>query len=325
MMALASSAAFADFSYQETSTITGGALAGMLKVVGVFSKSAREPMQSTIMVKGNKMMHRSSTHASIIDLDAQTITSIDTQKKTYSVMTFDEMKKALDDMAQKMKQKDAQGQMNFKVSANATGATKQIGGMETKEMLVKMIMETTDQQSGQTGGMAITMDMWLAPGVSGYQEVRDFYRKLSEKISWAPGGNMFMARPDVAKGMGEAYKEMAKIDGIPVYQVMVMGGAGQPVNTAGAPPPDAQPQQQQQEKPSIGGALGGALGGKFGLGRKKESSNNPPPQQQQGSNAGSLLEMTIQLSAFSPAPVADSEFSAPAGFKQVEPDIRRAR
>jgi hypothetical protein len=330
VLALSAGAAFADFSYQETSTITGGAIAGMLKVVGVFSKTAREPIKSTIAVKGDRMMHRSANHASIIDLNAQTITSVDLDKKTYSVMTFEEMKKALDDMAQKMKQKDAQGQMNFKVSANATGASKQIDGMDAKEMIVKMTMEGTDQKTGQTGGMDITMDMWLAPGVAGYKEVRDFYRRMAEKISWAPGGNMFMARPDIAKGMGEAYKEMSKLDGIPVYQVMIMGAAGQPVNTGGAPPPDAQPQQQQQqEKPSIGGALGGALGGRFGLGRKKKTdqqdSGNAPPPQQGSANPGSLLEMTIQLSGFSSAPVSDSDFAVPAGFKQVEPDIRRAR
>src|SRR5690349_9976049 len=44
VLALSAGAAFADFSYQETSTITGGAIAGMLKVVGVFSKTAREPI-----------------------------------------------------------------------------------------------------------------------------------------------------------------------------------------------------------------------------------------------------------------------------------------
>jgi hypothetical protein len=273
------------------------------------------------------MFHRTKDHASIIDLNAQTITSIDLQKKTYSVMTFEQMKQALDEMAQKMKQKDAQGEMHFKVSANSTGATKQIDGKDTKEMVVKMTMEGTDQKSGQSGAMNITMDMWIASGVAGYQEVRNFYKRMAEKIAWAPGGNMFMARPDVAKGMGEAYKEMAKIDGIPVYQVMVMAPAGQPVNTASAPPPDAQAQQQQQqqEKPSIGGALGGALGGKFGLGRKKQQQPESQPQaQQQGSaNAGSLLEMTVQLTGFSSAPVSDADFAVPAGFKQVEPDLKR--
>src|SRR4051794_4173475 len=85
---LASSSLLADFSYQESSKITGGMMAGMMKVAGVFSKAAREPIESTVAVKGNRMVHRSKLHASIIDLDSRTITDIDLQKKTYSVMTF---------------------------------------------------------------------------------------------------------------------------------------------------------------------------------------------------------------------------------------------
>src|SRR5207249_1492315 len=53
--AVAASTMLADFSYQETTKITGGALVSAMKVVGVFSKQARqlgEPMQSTVSIKG---------------------------------------------------------------------------------------------------------------------------------------------------------------------------------------------------------------------------------------------------------------------------------
>src|ERR1043166_3062351 len=79
-IALAACPLLADFSYQESSKITGGMMAGFMKVAGAFSKQAREPIQSTVAVKGNRMAHRSATHASIIDLDSRTITDIDLQK-----------------------------------------------------------------------------------------------------------------------------------------------------------------------------------------------------------------------------------------------------
>ena len=41
-LALASITLRADFSYQEKSTLTGGAMLSMMKVAGVFSKGARE-------------------------------------------------------------------------------------------------------------------------------------------------------------------------------------------------------------------------------------------------------------------------------------------
>jgi hypothetical protein len=312
----------ADFTYQETSTITGGVIASMMKVAGVFSKQAREPIQSTVSVKGDRMVHRTQNRASVIDLSNETITTIDLQKKTYSVMTFDEMKQALEQMQERMKKND-QGQLNFKVEANSTGKTKQAAGFDCKEMILKMKMEGTDEKTGQKGGMVITTDMWIAPSVPGYKEVRDFYRRMAEKMAWTPGGNMFMTNPDAAKGMAEVYKEVAKLDGVPVQQYISMGAQGDAA--AGSQSQPQQQQQQQAERPSIGGMLGG----RFGLGKKKTSSDTPPPSDASSQNAqgaaGSLLQMTTELSSFSPAAVDDAQFAVPAGFKKVEPDMKRMR
>src|SRR5712692_1798700 len=268
----------ADFSYQETSTITGGVMMSMMKIAGVFSKQAREPIVSNVSVKGDRMVHRSNTHASVIDLATSTITTIDFQKKQYSVMTFEEMKQAMEQMAQKMKDKE-KGELHFKISADATGKTRQIAGFNAKEMIMRMEMEGTDAKSGQKGGMTVTTDMWIAQGIPGYQEVRDFHRRMGEKLNWNPGGSMFMQNVEVSQGMAEVYKEVAKLDGVPVENIITMNPAGMPPPEPGSAPP--QQQQQPQEKPSIGGALGGALGGRFGLGKKKNA--DPPPQQQTGS------------------------------------------
>lgn len=330
--ALAGAPLLADFSYQETSTITGGAMQAMLKIAGVFSKQAREPIAATVSVKGDRMVHKSATHASIVDLGNQTITSVDFQKKQYSVMTFDEMKQMLEQMSQKMKEKQKdKPEVQFKVSGGATGKTKQAGGFDAKEFIMKMEMEGTDAKSGEKGGMAITTDMWVAQGVTGYQEVREFYRRMAEKLNWTPGGNMFMQNPDVSKGMAEVYKEMAKLEGVPVEQFITMGASGQPAPTANgdAPAPPPQQQQQQADRPSVGSALGGALGGRFGLGKKKSSSNDAPPQQNgapQGSGQpGSLLEMTTVMSGFNTNPVDEAVFAPPAGFKKVESDMKKMR
>ncbi len=326
---LAAGVLLADFSYEQTSKITGGMLASMMKVAGAFSRQAREPIRSTVAVKGDRMVHGNDMHVQIIDLDKETITSVDFQKKTWSVMTFAEMKQALDQMSQKMKQ-NQKGEVHFKVSANATGQTRQIAGLEAKEMLMKMAMEGTDQKTGQTGAMVITTDMWMAPKATGYQEVRDFYRRMAEKLAWTPGANMFgMARPDVAQGMAEVYKEAAKLDGMPILQEIKMGAEGQP----GAQP-EGQTQNQQQSQTqsqppptSVSSAIGSALGGRFGLGKKKkkEEADQGSSSSAPAGTSGSLLEMTTELSGFSSAPVDASRFEVPAGFKQVESDLRRMK
>jgi hypothetical protein len=323
---------FGDFSYEETSKVTGGMMAGVIKVAGAFSKQAREPMVSTVAVKGDRMVHWSQHHASIIDLNRETITDVNLDKKQYSVLTFAQMKQAMEEMSQKMKSSpDAQrADVHFKVSAKDTGEKKAIAGFDTHEMILTMEMEGTDQQTGNKGGMVITSDMWLAPKMAGYSEIADFYKRMSQKLDWTPSGmGILGSRPDMVKGMAELNKEGAKLNGVPVLQVVKMGAhaEGQPQNGQAAQAP--QQQDQQADKPSIGSILGGHLGG---LGRKKKDQDQAQSggeggaaPQGSGDASGSLMEMTMEMSGFSSAPVDGSRFEVPAGFKQVEPDSMQHR
>src|SRR3569832_1453383 len=117
-------------------------------------------MEATFALNVNRFAHRSTMHGSIIDLDKHTITDIDFQKKQYSVMTFEEMKQALEAASQKMKDKNQDADMSFKVSADATGKRKQIAGMDAREVLIKMEMQGTDKKSGQSGSMVVYSDVW---------------------------------------------------------------------------------------------------------------------------------------------------------------------
>ena len=116
-------AARADFSYEQTSKMTGGAMMGMMKMAGAFSKAAREPMRSTVMVKGDKMAMVSGERINIIDLDAETFTDVDLAKKTYASITFAEMGRAMQKMAEKMSQQKSadSANMQFKASVKPTG------------------------------------------------------------------------------------------------------------------------------------------------------------------------------------------------------------
>jgi hypothetical protein len=148
---------------------------------------------------------------------------------------------------------------------------------------------------------------------------------MGEQLNWKPGGGMFMAQPEVAKGMAEAFKEVSKMNGTPVFQKTAMGPEGMAPPTSDGPTPAVK--QEEKPKPTAGGVLGGALGGRFGLGRKR---NDPPPQeqqpaqQQQAGAAGALIEMETTYSNF--AQTADASlFEIPAGFKQVESELKKIK
>jgi hypothetical protein len=333
LLALTAGSLLADFSYKETSQITGGAMASLMHMAGVFSRQAREPIETTVAVQGDRMVHRSASSATVIDLGSQTITTIDMQRRTYSVMTFDEMKQILEQFSQGRQNGGAQP--NIKVSVQNTGSTKQIAGYAATEMILKMDMQNTDPKTGQTSTMTVTSDMWIAPAVAGYDEVRAFQRRMAEKLAWAPGGNMFMSNPQVSQGMAQMYREAGKLDGVPVITTIAMSGTGASGGTAPAGDAGQQTagQQQTAQQPSLGGALGGLssrLGGFGGLGRKKQQpaqdTQASPQQPADGSAAsGSLLEMTTEVSGFSSAAVDASLFAIPPGFKKVDPPMARAR
>ena len=316
----------ADFSYQTTSKITGGMMAGAMKMAGVVSKQAREPIQSTVMVKGDRMATVSTHAAHIIDLKNETMTEVNFDKKTYSVVTFAqlaEMMKRADEQIKSEKGKPVQN-LTVKASVDKTGKTRSIAGSDTHEALVKIEMIGTDEKTGEPViAMVITSDMWLAKPASGYDEIRDFHRRMAEKLTWAPGMGM-MSQPGLGKGMAEMAKEMSKLDGMPVYQFMVMGGPGSD-QVAAKHDPTAQPTPEPEQKGGLMGRLAAAKLG--GFGRKKDADQDQQASGQQGQpGAGTMMEMVSEMSGFSSDSIDPSKLDVPAGFQQVdykEPGGRR--
>jgi hypothetical protein len=118
-------ASAADFTYTSKTDITGGSMKSMLGMAARFSK---EPMGNTTTVhryKGDKMATQTGKTGSIVDLASETMTSIDYDKKEYSVITFAEFSEAMKKMMAKMDPKSGKQQANvkFNVTVNNTGQT----------------------------------------------------------------------------------------------------------------------------------------------------------------------------------------------------------
>src|ERR1041385_5332468 len=195
---------FADFQYTETTKITGGAAVGAMKFAGVFSKDARQATQgttSTISFKGNKMRREDSLgQVEIIDLDARQITHIDTKKKTYSIMTFDEMKarmeearkKAAEQQAKRNKEQPSQVKITPKVTITPGAGSKKLLDYTAKETKMRVDMEMTSDDpkaKGQSSNMWVDSDAYIAP-VKGSEEAKSFYQRMSKAMDRVPGAMM---------------------------------------------------------------------------------------------------------------------------------------
>jgi hypothetical protein len=195
-----------------------------------------------------------------------------------------------------------------------------------------MMMNATDQNTKQTGTMAITNDMWVVPEIPGYTQVRDFYMRMASKMGTMPAATgmdftrMLAQNPGATQGLAEMAKEMQKIQGVPVMQVMRMGTTtdGKPLSAASeAPlPPDsspAMPSGGDVAKQSAASVLTSHL--PFGgFGKKKQ--DDPPPANQNSKTppptSAVLMESQTTSSNFSSAPIDPSHFGVPAGYKLIQ-------
>lgn len=207
---LTSRLAFADASYQESVQITGGQLVETLRSVPFLPKSMKQlldPLKTTKMVHGNQYASVSPQSTEIIDLDQETVTRIDHDKKTYSVTTFAQMREALQDSAKKLQQARTEGakaqppaaaapadtapasrvQVTFDVSLTDPGVSKVLNGQSAKEQVLTMKAHVTDPNPPadnpvQTVTYSIITDIWTASEPPEVKEVEGFYARYARKL-----------------------------------------------------------------------------------------------------------------------------------------------
>jgi hypothetical protein len=352
----------ADFKYNESSKITGGMMSGMMKVMGAFSKDAKratEPIITTTYFKGNSLRRdQGDGTVEIIDLDGRRIIHIDPKKRAYSVMTFEEMRAALEkaraQMAEKTKEKNANVKFTPKFDINPTGKTQVILGQETQEVNIKVNMEMqaedpTQQQAMQGASFVVTSDSWIAPAITGYGDVHRFYVQMAKELDWLPQNISFGGDPRMANALAELQKGGNVPIGLPLLQYTSLSMAGMPqAGTAGTAPSGGQAPSsgQAQSSPDSSDAAAAAAGAKSataatavsalshlgfgGFGKKKkkdqpaEQAEQPaagqPPTQAPSTapSSGSLMDISVQVTSFSTDSLDGSLFEIPSGYTQVQ-------
>ena len=258
---------FADASYQETSQITGGTMVDQLKSISFLGKTMNNlfaPTNTLTMVHGNQKAVVRKESTEITDLDRETVTNIDTVHKTYTVVTFAQMRQAIANMPKQMEQAQAQMKQaqaeqpqqpktdlktSFDVSAKNTGVTKEVNGLTAQEQVVTMQMHITDPNAPPTEAVnsmtyVVTTDAWIAPDPPEVKEIQDFDLRMGQKLmagmdlsafkaqmgqmsqNNAGMAQLFGGKPGSAEAMAQMGKEIAKLKGTRVMEVTRMGGSG---------------------------------------------------------------------------------------------------
>ena len=314
----AAAAVRGDVKTEEKSQVKFEGMMG--RMMGMFGgKTAKEGTINTVAVKGNRKMTTNEYTGEVIDLDEQKIYSMDVRKKTYEVLTFEEMRrrmqqnqeKAAQAMKEQPKQEAAptQQQMEIDFSLKDSGQKRTINGYECREV----VMTVTARQKGKTleegGGNVMTSHIWLAPAIPAMKEIADFdqryYKALQGPYSLAGSAEqMAMALaiyPAMKDMIGKMEAENVKMDGTPILTEMTM-------EVVKSPDQVAEERKQGGESTDITSirGIGGLLGRK--IARKKDEEAGQK-------NRATLMTVNHELIKAT-ASAAASDVAIPAGFKE---------
>ncbi|MGO9262811.1 MAG: DUF4412 domain-containing protein [Bryobacteraceae bacterium] len=269
LMLAASPAAHADFSF----TMTQKSGPGGDQIVKHY-------------VKGQKEKEERGTIATIVDFDAQTLTTIDTAAKTYKVVGFSDMANA------------GAASVDVQADVKSTGQKKTINGFNASQVILTM---QVDMPQARPAGIKAKMEveLWLSRDVPGSQELAAFYKKNAAHwpVGASGGGN-----PSMQKAMAKLQQQFAEMDGVPVMEVIRMKSGG------GAGPSAAQTQQMAQARAQLEAIA--KRGGPQGAAAQQTLA---------GMSDGlvALFEITMEAGNFSSSAIPDSAFEVPAGYRKL--------
>jgi hypothetical protein len=317
MVCAASIAVHADVRSEEKSLVKfEGALGRMVSFFG--GKAAKDGIVSSVAVKGDRKVTMNDATGQIVDLKEEKVYDLDLRKKTYSVTTFAEMRKQMEEARQKAAEQASSGEtapeekpdpaekreVEIDFDLKESGQTRTINGFDTREVIMTVVAREKGKTLEQGGGMVMTTNSWLAAKIDGLREVAEFDRRYAEKLHGPmlldaqQMAAMTAMYPMLQEAMARVQKENVNLDGTAVLTVLKVEAVKNAQAAAAKEP----------EPPAAGlGGLGGRLAKR--MMRKKEDANASAP--------GRATVMTMQHEVLKVAPaVTDADLAIPAGFSQ---------
>jgi len=317
---LLTTAVWAEVKTEEKSQFKMEGMMG--RMMGMFGgKAAKEGIVSTIAVKGDRMMTVTDNSGELIDLVEQKIYSIDFKKKSYEAMTFEEMRRKLQEAQEQMAKSARESgakpsseiQMEFDFSLKESGQRRTISGYDCREV----VMTITGRQKGKTleeaGGMVLTSKVWLGPDIPAVKEIADFNQRYAKAMGdiFGPVGSaqqIAMATamyPGMKDMIGKMQAENVNMEGAQILSEMTM----ESVRSAAQMSQDAKSESEPAGGITSVGSLGGMLGRRLGRKKAAESDPNKP------TNRSTILTMNNELLKVATS-VAATDVAIPEGFKE---------
>jgi hypothetical protein len=307
VLLLSAGPASADVKNREKAQVKfEGMLGTMMRMFG--GKAASEGIVSTNAVKGNRKVTLSDSTGRIVDLAEEKVYDLDIRKKEYTVTTFAELRKKIQEaqeraekQAKESKEAPKEGEqptgkeVEFDFDVKETGQKKSIAGYDTREVVMTLTVREKGKTLDESGGLVVTMDSWLGPDIPALKELAEFEMKYWKAIApetAAVSAEQMAAAiamyPLLKPAMDRMNQEKGKLEGTPLASTMTFEGV------------KSKAQLEEQSKSSGSGGLGGMLA-------RRVMKKNDAPRATIFTVNTETLEVATEVAA--------TELEVPAGFK----------
>lgn len=290
----------ADVKTTERSTIKFEGMLG--RMVGMFDGGNDDEPRS-VVVRGDRKASLSGGSGRIIDLAEEKIYDLDGKRKTYTITTFEELRRQMEE-ARKEAEEDVEeadepgepGGPEYEIDFDVreTGQRKAVAGHDTRQVIATVTMRQKDKTLEQGGGLVLTSDLWLAPRIAALDEIAAFDRRYAEKLYGMAAGMsadqlaaLLAAHPGFQKAQARLAEEGAKLEGTPLMTTMTLESVKNP----------------EAQASSGGGGIGGMAGRLMRRNRDKPGQKNKV-----FSSAHEILSIDTSVAA--------ADVALPAGYTE---------
>ena len=220
-----------------------GALGRVMNFFG--GKAAKEGVMTIVAVKGDRKATFGDNDGMIVDLREEKVYDLDMKKKSYTVITFAEMRRRMEEARKKAEEqarkeapeeskaekKDEKApEMEVDFSVKETGETKTINGFDTKQFLMTITMREKGKTLEQSGGLVVTSDLWMTPSITAMKELMDFEVRYAKQLAGPQtfGASVeqmqaaLAAHPMLKEGLARMAEESRKREGTAILTVTTM-------------------------------------------------------------------------------------------------------
>lgn len=325
----------------------GGALGTMMSMVS----DADTPSTETVFLKGSLMRTDDGEMSTIVNLGGGEFTVVNHQDQTWYSFSLQDMQAQMasamkegqgvqgaEPEAQEGTPETAQAEFDLTFSVDRTGRSRDFDGYTAQQVLatVTVVPKATEDQpdAEEAGSMVLLTELWLSNDLPGYEAIKKAQAEAAGDLAGQANEGLapvmeqaFASDPRMKEAFQENAEQLAELDGIAVRSVtsFVAVPPGQELNREAVLAASDQPlgpgagdviagAAEEGAKEAARGAVRSLTRGLLG-GRREE-----PKEEEAAPTQTILMRLTSAMEDVSAAPIPDSTFQPPAGYREVKPD-----